>query len=1014
MKKFVKVFFSVIVISVSFLLFVNFLSKREYSQEVYSSEEDTYWDITHVPEFPKVDGTIYDMALSADESILYVGGSFEQIGDVGGSGAVWTRDGLAAIDTATYQVTDWVPEVDGTVRAIKVYGSSIYIGGSFNFVNDTYTGEFAKLNSDGSLNTDCMPDIHSYQELYTAYSIQVTDDFIYVGGSFNRIGTGENEEVVTGLVRLNNNSSCTWDDSWTPALAYSQGIPRVYAMDIYGDDLYIGGSFDSIGGTPTGDFAKIDSTGQLDMNCMPEIYYDEPQYETVYSIHATEDFIYVGGSFNRVGENEVVDLVRLNNNSSCGWDSSWDPSIGNQNLTRTVYTISPIGNEVFVGGSFDSIGGLSGTEFALLDGTTGSAIQYWNPRIDNEVLTDTVYSSIVSGDQVYVGGSFNSVLGNTNYSGYGLAAFDYSHENVETVEIDTIEGLDGIRDNLRNNYVLIKDLDFEDPNSYADSNNMSTYTTGEGWEPIGYYSEEHKIFDPYYGIFDGQGHTISNLYINRPSEYYVGLFGLIEQGGVVKNLGLGNVSINGAGLTGAVVGKLMGTLENSFATGSVTALDECTGGLVGTHYIEDELLVTLTILNSYSEVAVYGGRGVGGVVGCNTGDIINSYSTGSVTGTSLVGGILGDYEGGDIIASFYDTEKAPGLDNPIYGLTTLQMKTISSYTDWDILAMNSFNPSDPSIWYISEGDDYPRLYWEYSAPEIETSSATSITSEGATLNGELTSMDGESEVEVYFQYREVGGEWIDVLGITKTSIGTFSSSISNLTLNTQYEYRAVVSWRDIGTVYGNTVSFSTLETPPLPTTFGEVISNIDDIQTPTNTEKELVFTKIGVGNITFSPGLNLVDNYSEVSTLAENLVIVYESPLNRFRAYVDTDGASFLAAQPAVLKFFNVARTLGVSGITTENFRTRLRVSVLDDSGNEVSDTSGYYNWDNAVYTPQGEILTLPVNHFSQYVLGATETAGGEELPQTGMDIFLLVLPMVSILFGILLIGYRKKIEESL
>ena len=66
-------------------------------------------------------------------------------------------------------------------------------------------------------------------------------------------------------------------------------------------------------------------------------------------------------------------------------------------------------------------------------------------------------------------------------------------------------------------YELRGDLDFNSDDSYRDITNKAAWTSGLGWLPIG---DRLNFFT---ARFEGNGHTIANLYINRPSDY-VGLF----------------------------------------------------------------------------------------------------------------------------------------------------------------------------------------------------------------------------------------------------------------------------------------------------------------------------------------------------------------------------------------------------------------------------------------------------------------------------------------------------------
>src|SRR5690242_16575926 len=125
------------------------------------------------------------------------------------------------------------------------------------------------------------------------------------------------------------------------------------------------------------------------------------------------------------------------------------------------------------------------------------------------------------------------------------------------------------------------------------------------------------------GSLDGQGHTISNLYINSPNA------GLIAyEDGRVNNLGLANVDMTGD-TTGAITAINFGSLiSHVFATGSITGT--VAGGLVG-------LNLNGTIAESYSAASVMGSASqsavstAGGLVGVNSGNVTRSYSTGNVS-----------------------------------------------------------------------------------------------------------------------------------------------------------------------------------------------------------------------------------------------------------------------------------------------------------------------------------------------------------------------------------------------
>lgn len=138
-----------------------------------------------------------------------------------------------------------------------------------------------------------------------------------------------------------------------------------------------------------------------------------------------------------------------------------------------------------------------------------------------------------------------------------------------------------------------------------------------GWLPIVQFS----------GSYDGTGHTISDLYINRPISY-LGLFGITSTASSFSNLGLLDVIITASQSqfsTGALVGQCFGQIDNCYASGVINGRNR-TGGLVG------ELWIDGTITNSHTEGTISGDAG--GLVGLNRGTITDSYSTADLMSSS--------------------------------------------------------------------------------------------------------------------------------------------------------------------------------------------------------------------------------------------------------------------------------------------------------------------------------------------------------------------------------------------
>lgn len=125
-------------------------------------------------------------------------------------------------------------------------------------------------------------------------------------------------------------------------------------------------------------------------------------------------------------------------------------------------------------------------------------------------------------------------------------AAEETAQNAEVIEISSAEELMAVNQNLSGHYVLTADIDL----------------SGQEWTPIGAYApsgeseEEQEIPSADYaftGSFDGRGHTISNLVINQPEGWALGLFGCVANA-EISNFTLENASVDGSVMAADVVG----------------------------------------------------------------------------------------------------------------------------------------------------------------------------------------------------------------------------------------------------------------------------------------------------------------------------------------------------------------------------------------------------------------------------------------------------------------------------
>ena len=145
----------------------------------------------------------------------------------------------------------------------------------------------------------------------------------------------------------------------------------------------------------------------------------------------------------------------------------------------------------------------------------------------------------------------------------------------------------------------------------------------------------------YQGTFDGLGHVISGLTINRPDTGVLSFMSVLGRHGVIQNLGMNNVNYT-TNNTGGLVFRNFGLIRNTFVDqGTITAGDSFKnksnfiGGLVGHNQgqiVDSYANVTVAMPDNsgtYTKAAGYSYK-VGGLVGVNSGTVSDSYATGKV------------------------------------------------------------------------------------------------------------------------------------------------------------------------------------------------------------------------------------------------------------------------------------------------------------------------------------------------------------------------------------------------
>lgn len=224
-------------------------------------------------------------------------------------------------------------------------------------------------------------------------------------------------------------------------------------------------------------------------------------------------------------------------------------------------------------------------------------------------------------------------------------------------QIKTLAQLQEMRLDPWGNYKLMNDI-----NASA----TKSWESGKGFRP--------NLME--LGSLDGNNHVIDSLFINRPTETFVGLFQKITDSIWVKNLTLDSANVTGGDTTGILAGRIVGLLQNVNVVGSVTG-GYATGGVAGVGGADIKTLRFEGSVKGYRSVggvfgwggaypgvgitvkaSVSGDSAVGGIVGkggtdVGAGQLSRKWNvSGTITGTGGgVGGIFGVYDQGNLDSS---------------------------------------------------------------------------------------------------------------------------------------------------------------------------------------------------------------------------------------------------------------------------------------------------------------------------------------------------------------------------
>ncbi len=275
-------------------------------------------------------------------------------------------------------------------------------------------------------------------------------------------------------------------------------------------------------------------------------------------------------------------------------------------------------------------------------------------------------------------------------------------------------------------------------NLYTSSS--SSWDSGAGFTPIGNSTSRFT------GQYDGGGYSISDLYINRPTTDYVGMFGFAKAS-TIENVTLTTADITGRDNVGILVGKVefnsvtydAPIITNVKTSGEVNGRD-FVGGVVGNSY-------SGTITLSSSSATVEGDEYVGGFLGINSGaSIKENYAVGNVNGTYSVGGLIGEHGGAYSAQNSYATGAVTGT-NYVGGLIgRSSASVIDCYASGNVTGSSN---TGGLTGLLDAEDTITTSYWNETAGGNDNSLGTALTSSEMVLQSSFAGFDFSTKWKMY-------------------------------------------------------------------------------------------------------------------------------------------------------------------------------------------------------------------------------------------------------------------------
>lgn len=229
--------------------------------------------------------------------------------------------------------------MDGHVNDMITYDSLLYACGSFTSADGKTINRIAKW-SGTNWDTVGKGIVGLTAEIHC---MEIYNDELYVGGYFSKSYVHSSHDNYNFIAKWN---GIKWD-------TVGSGLNNlVYAMAVHNGALYVGGDFTMAGGTPAKRIARWDGLKWDSVGT-------GATFGSVKTIQSYDNELYVGGNLINIGGLSINNIAKW---TGLKWDTIGS---GVNNIVETMVTYN---NKLYVGGSFTTAGGIPVGRIAIWDG----------------------------------------------------------------------------------------------------------------------------------------------------------------------------------------------------------------------------------------------------------------------------------------------------------------------------------------------------------------------------------------------------------------------------------------------------------------------------------------------------------------------------------------------------------------------------------------------------------------------------------------------------------------------